>query len=125
MMLAAAFRRTEAMGRLEDFAPVIVIHLALVTWFKDNANQNHWQKEIHAFLSILRRYDNAKKRAHNFTQEGIFEVLEEQILLNDDKDNLLISIEGHGVTAPPTPDWNALTEAMGRFAAQVVSDTAI
>jgi|SRR5579871_2496631 len=119
-MNSAAFRRAEAIENLENYARVIVIHLALLTWFPSNDAKLHWQAELNAFLRTLRRYDKAKKRPHNFTMDLIREILEDEFIDNESKDTILIGIEGHGVLAPEKPDWKLLSDAVKNFAHSVV-----
>ena len=116
----ATFHRGEAISKLENYATVIVEHLALITWFFDNGAVKHWQIEISAFITTLQRYDHAKKRNHNFKQEDIVEILQDQISTNEDKESILIGIEGHGVKAPLKPDWGKLEETFTNFAKRVL-----
>ena len=120
-MNSAAFRRAEALENLESYARVIVIHLALLVWFPDNSATKHWQAEIDAFLKTLRRYDNAKKRAHNFSHDVIVETLEDEIIDNNSRDAILIAVEGHGVMAPENPDFKAVSVAISNFADGIIN----
>ena len=119
-MNAAAFGRGEAITKLENYAQVIVEHLALLAWYPDNPAKTHWEVEVRAFRTTLKRYDKGKKRAHNFAVDDIVETLEEQYLDNDGKDGVLIAIEGHGVQAPREPDWSLVDQAVRSFAESVV-----
>lgn len=119
-MNSAAFRRAEALESLESYARIIVVHLALLSWFPHKGAKNHWQTEINAFIKILRRYDSAKKRAHNFTQYLIIETLEDEIIDNNSKDAILIAVEGHGVKIPDEPDFELLSKAIKNFAEKVL-----
>ena len=92
----------------------------LTTWFPDNDANAHWQAEINAFIKTLRRYDNAMKRAHNFTQQLIEETLEDEIIDNESKDTILIAVEGHGVHAPERPDFEAVSKAISEFAKRIL-----
>lgn len=120
-MNSAAFRRGEAFSRLDSYAPVIVEHLALITWFPEHSARKHWNAEILAFQKTLKRYDNAKKREHNFRVEDIIEALEDCIADGDDKDSILIGIEGHDVTAPDNPNWFLLQVKFKEFAELIVA----
>jgi|GEM_PF-2150045 len=120
-MNSAAFRRAEALENLESYARVIVIHLALMEWFpKHDANQ-HWQSELNAFIKTLRRYDNAKKRPHNFSIDLIKETLEDEIIDNSSRDAVLIAVEGHGVLAPDKPDFQAVSRSIEEFARKILA----
>jgi hypothetical protein len=120
-MNSASFRRAEALENLESYARVIVIHLALTEWFPGHDAQKHWQAELNAFVKTLRRYDNAKKRAHNFTIDLIKETLEDEIIDNSSRDAVLIAVEGHGVMAPDRPDFNAVANAIEAFAQRILA----
>ena len=116
----AAFHRGEAFSKLENYSTVIVEHLALITWFSDHGAFKHWQIEISAFIKTLQRYDHAKKRSHNFKQDDIVEILQDQISTNEDKESVLIGIEGHEVKAPLKPDWGKLEQEFVTFAKRVL-----
>lgn len=116
----AAFRRAEALESLESYARIIVVHLALLSWYPKNDAKQHWQAEINAFIKTLRRYDNAKKRAHNFNVELITEVLEDEIADNSARDAILIAVEGHGVMAPDEPDFVSVSSAINQFARKIL-----
>ena len=120
-MNAAAFQKSEALQRLENYSSVVVEHLALLTWFGDSSASSHWQVEINAFVKTLRRYDKGKKRKHNFKTDDIIDALMDQVHTNDDKDAVLIGIEGHGVKAPEDPAWEDLYKAFEEFAQKVLS----
>jgi hypothetical protein len=117
---SAAFRRAEALECLESYARIIVVHLALLAWFPNNKAQQHWQAEINAFIKTLRRYDNAKKRAHNFTTQLITEALEDEISDNSARDAILITVEGHGMSIPDYPDFAAVSSAINQFAGKIL-----
>lgn len=119
-MNSAAFRRAEALENLENYARVIVIHLALMEWFPKNDATAHWQAALNAFTKTLRRYDNAKKRAHNFSIDLIKETLEDEIIDNSSRDAVLIAVEGHGVIAPEKPDFQAVSKAIEVFAKRIL-----
>jgi hypothetical protein len=68
----------------------------------------------------LRRYDNAKKRAHNFSVDLIKETLEDEIIDNSSRDAILIAVEGHGVMAPDKPNFLAVSKAIEEFAKKVI-----
>jgi len=117
----AAFRRSEALARLENLAYVIVEHLALITWYSNNSVCTHWQAELKAFSNAMKRYDAGKGAKHNFTKELIVETLKETIDTQDDKDFMLIEIESHGVGPIEDPDWLSLQETFEKFADQIIS----
>jgi hypothetical protein len=96
-MNAAAFRKGEAISRLENYAYVIVEHLALVTWFPTPGALSHWNIELAAFSKALLRYDTGKGVKHNF-----------------------IGVESHGVPLPETVDWEALSARISAFADALV-----
>ena len=119
-MNSAAFRRAEALESLESYARVIVIHLALMEWFPQHEARQHWQSELNAFIKTLRRYDNAKKRAHNFSTELITEALEDEIIDNSSRDAVLIAVEGHGLMAPDNPNFQVVSKAIKEFAKRIL-----
>lgn len=119
MMLAQAFKRGDAFNRLESYAPVIVEHLALVSWYPDTQAVNHWNVEIDAYMKILRRYNNGKKKSDNFDVEDIVRELKSHIEYNEEKDYLLIAMKGHGQPDLDNPDWDALEKATQAFAERV------
>lgn len=116
----AAFRRSEALERLENFAEVVVEHLALVTWFPTHRAKNHWNAEIQAFLKRLRKFDNGKDSRKNFTEFLIVDALNSILDTNQSRDYLIVSVESHGVVAPEDPDWESLKKAVVIFAKQVM-----
>ena len=119
----AAFRRGEAVTRLENYACVILEHLALVTWFPDNSAKNHWDVELKAFKKALIRYNSSKGKKPNYTTALIVDTLSDFYETNDDKDYLLVDIESHGVKAPEDPDWKSFDQAVANFAKGVVNET--
>jgi len=119
-MNAAAFRKGEAISRLENYAYVIVEHLALVTWFPTHGALSHWNIELAAFSKALLRYDTGKGVKHNFSKEIIVDVLTSTIETNEEKDYLLIGVESHGVPLPETVDWEALSARISAFADALV-----
>lgn len=119
-MHAAAFRKSEATLRLENYAPVIVEHLALVTWYPDSRANKHWEIELEAFCAALSRYKKGKKSRQNFDHKDIVDELEAAIELNDDKDHLLLAIQSHGEKPPNNPNWDELKAAISQFADQVL-----
>lgn len=112
----AAFRRSEALTRLENLSHVIVEHLALVTWFPEHVSASHWKKELKAFQTAMQRYNTGKGQRHNFTYSLALDTLMDTMFTHDDKDYLLIEIEAHGVTPPAEPDWAAVEAACQQFA---------
>ena len=118
----AAFRRGEAITRLENYACVILEHLALATWFPEHSARNHWDIELKAFNIGLTRYNKGKGRKPNYTTTIIVDTLTDFIETNDEKDYLLVDIESHGVKAPENPDWKALKHAINSFAEDVVAN---
>lgn len=88
----ATFRRGEALTRLENYAHVIVEHLALVVWYSDSPAKNHWDIELDALIDT-----------------------------NEDRDYVLIGIESHGVKAPEQPNWEQLIKSFSSFAKQVLA----
>ncbi|HXW53995.1 MAG TPA: hypothetical protein VEL47_07810 [Myxococcota bacterium] len=119
-MNAAAFRRGEAITRLENYAPVIVEHLALVTWYPNHSPAKHWQSELDAFTKALTRYNTGKGNKHNFTAEIIVETLMDVLSTNEERDYVLIGVESHGVVIPDQPDWDGLDKKLREFALNVV-----
>ena len=119
-MNAAAFRRAEALENLENYARIIVVHLVLTSWFPANSAAKHWQAELNAFIKTLKRYDKAKKRAHNFSHDLIKETLEDEIFDNSSRDAILIAAEGHGIILPDEPDFSLIHTAIDDFAKKVL-----
>lgn len=118
----AAFRRYEALERLESYVPVIVEHLALVNWFPEHQCCKHWQTELSAWKTALRRFHKSKmKKKGNYTEELILDALETAIDSDDKKDLLLIQIESHGVTLPNNIDWNTLRKVFKEFSDELIS----
>ncbi len=64
-MNAAVFRRGEAITRLENYAPVVLEHLALLTWFASNPASKHWAMELRAFKTAWQRYSTGKGNKSN------------------------------------------------------------
>lgn len=119
MMQAMSFRRGDAYNRLENYAGVIVEHLALVTWFPSHSACNHWKVELEAYRKVLKRYNNGKKKSDNFTVEDIERELYSNIEYNEEKDYLLIALKAHGQPDIDTPDWESLKAAIKAFAQSV------
>jgi len=119
-MNAAAFRRGDAITRLENYAPVIVEHLALVAWFPTHTANNHWQAELRGFLGALKRYDSAKSGRHNFTKEIVIMTLMDMIRTEDERDYVLIGVESHGGSVPSEPDWDLVYKSIEDFALKLV-----
>ncbi len=119
-MNAAAFRRGEAITRLENYATVIVEHLALTAWYPGHPAFPHWQAELNAFCTTMRRFNTAKKSKGNYTFEIIVDALMEILMSNEDKDYLLIGVESHGVVLAPEPDWTELNKSIENFANKVL-----
>lgn len=115
-----AFRRGDAITRLENYASVIVEHLALVSWFPNHSAHKHWQAEIRGFLGALKRYDTAKSGRHNFTREIVIVTLMDIVQTEDERDYVLIGVESHGGKAPSEPDWDSVYKAIENFASQLV-----
>ncbi len=115
-MNAAVFRRGEAITRLENYAHVIVEHLALVTWYPRNSATKRWKNEINAFLKSLERYNTAKGKKNNFTTHLTVDALRDTIATNEEKDYLLIGVESHGVKLPKEPDCKILDNSIKDFA---------
>ncbi len=120
-MNAAAFRRGEAITRLENYAHVLVEHLALVTWYPAHTAHQHWQAELAAFRKALQRYNTGKGSKSNFTLEIVIETLMDVLATHEEQDYLLIGVEAHGVALPSEPDWQASHSKIQEFARQVVS----
>lgn len=117
-----AFCRKDAVGSLESYAAVIVLHLALTTFFPKNSARRHWQSELGGFKKILTRFDKAKKKSrHNFNRKLIEDVLCEEFLDNHEKDLLLSVIDAKGLQIDTdAADWPALKLAVKEFAASIV-----
>ncbi len=82
--------RSEAIEALENLSFIIVVHLALVTFFSSHQAVRHWQSELDGFVSALRRYDKGKKRKHNFNKDlicdALLELLEDRKIQDDIED---------------------------------------
>lgn len=122
-MNAAAFRRGDAITRLENYAPVIVEHLALVNWYPKHTAHNHWQAELRGFSGALKRYDSAKSGRHNFTKEIVVMTLMDIVSTEDERDYVLIGVEAHGGSIPSNPDWHLVYKAIEDFASQLVKNS--
>lgn len=113
----AAFRRSEAIERLESYAPVIAEHLALTSWFPDHLSCKHWQAELDAWSSAMKRYNKSKmKKKGNYTKEIMLDALEATIDCDDKKDFLVIQVESHGLTVSENPNWEVIKKAFVVFA---------
>lgn len=117
----AAFYRRDAVLKLEAYATVIVEHLALITWFPQHSAASHWNTELRAFTTTLRRLNRGKKSSTNLNKDFIEAALRDEIEGNDTQDLLLVAIEGHGVKAPSQPDWNALEQVIEKFAQEIMA----
>jgi hypothetical protein len=116
----AAFRRSDAILRLESYAAVIIEHLALVTWYPEHRASKHWQTELNAFLTGLRRYNTGKGNGANFTEEMICQTFADAMLFQADKESILIGVESHGLTLPDAPNWTDLEKAISSFSKQIM-----
>jgi hypothetical protein len=117
----AAYRRSDAILRLENYAAVIIEHLALVSWFPRHGAAKHWQYELNAFLTGLRRYNIGKGKGSNFTEALIVKTLSEFMLYDTDQESILVGIESHGLKVPEGPEWKLLDKAIVAFAKQVMA----
>ena len=119
----AAFRRGEAITRLENYSDVIVLHLTLLVCFPDNQEVNHWKKEMNAFRGIISRYNKSKSpKGSNFEVKDIIRALEDVIATNDGKDYIANDIMGQkkGLTIDSHEiDWNAVQRAIEDFAESI------
>ena len=123
----AAFRRGEAITRLENYSDVIVLHLTLLVCFPDNQEVNHWKKEINAFVGIMKRYNKSKSpKGTNFDKKDIVRTLSDVISTNDGKDYIAndimgqkkgMSIDSHEI------DWTAVDEKIDDFALAVLGNS--
>lgn len=114
-MNAVAFRRGEAITRLENYAPVIVEHLALVAWYPTHTSCKHWQTELAAFQTALSRYNTGKGNKFNFTLDVVRITLMDILSTNEERDYVLIGVEAHGVALPSSPDWEVLHKSIDEF----------
>ena len=111
----------EALERLESYAPVISEHLALITWFSDHESCKHWQAELDAWATAMKRYNKGKmKKKGNYTEELILDVLEMTIDSDDKKDLILIQVESHGLMLKNKADWHELEAAFKAFSMKVL-----
>ena len=116
-----AFSRKDAVGTLESYAAIIVLHLALITFFPKNDAQRHWQIEIDSFRKILARFNKGKSKSkQNFNVEFIIDALSEQFEGNHEKDILLSIIDTKGLhIEPEKANWTALETRVHEFARSV------
>lgn len=121
-MNAAAFRRGEALTRLENYAPVIVEHLALAAWYPSHPANSHWKVELAAFKKTIIRYNTSKGKKPNFTRELVIDALQPFIDTDEERDYLLIGVESHGVTLNEHPNWADLQTAIEKFAAEIAKN---
>jgi hypothetical protein len=115
----AAFRRGEAITRLESYSEVIVLHLTLVTLFPESRDVAHWDAELDAFRGLLRRYDKSKtKSGHNFSSEDVERALLEVLEGNRGKDYIIQDIMGvkKGMIIDYTQvDWSGVEKSISLF----------
>ena len=115
----AAFRRGEAITRLESYSEVIVLHLTLVTLFPDSQDVTHWNAELDAFKGLLRRYDNSKtKSGHNFSPEDVERALLDVLEGNRGKDYIIQDVMGvkKGMIVDYTQvDWGSVEKSISAF----------
>ncbi len=115
----AAFRRGEAITRLESYSEVIVLHLTLITLFPDSRDLTHWTAELEAFAGVLRRYDKAKTKAkHNFSPEDVERALLDVLEGNRGKDYIIQDVMGvkKGIVLDYTQvDWGKVEKAITLF----------
>ena len=121
----AAYSRGEAFVRLEHYAGVIVLYLALVAFFPDAQEVEHWKAEIRAFRSTIQRYDNAKgSRKHNFKPSDIVETLVDVMATNDQRDyianDIMAQRKGLAVDAQSL-DWTKVERSIQEFAKDLFS----
>ena len=112
----AAFRRGDAITRLENYAPVLVERLALITWFPKNRAISHWKQELKAWEKMFQKYNTSNMKKGNYTKRLIKDALEFIIATDQDKDHVIIAVESHGVSVPDKADWPALKRAFIKFA---------
>lgn len=117
-----AFSRKDAIGSLESYSAVIVLHLALITFFPDNRAHQHWNAELDGFRKILHRFDKAKKKSrHNYNEQLITDVLNEEFLDHHDKDILATALEAKGLPIDvDSVDWKSLESAAENFAKSIM-----
>ena len=121
----AAFRRGEAITRLESYAEVIVLHITMLVCFPDNQEVNHWKKELNAFCGRLRRFNKSKARHPNFKRDIIVETLADVIDSNEGKDYIVNGIIGgqKGLSIEYTDvDWDAVENKITDFADAVMEN---
>ncbi len=115
-MMNAAFRRSEALVTLENYAPTIVAHLALLQFFPDHTACNHWCAELATFEKVIRRYNKGKKGSSNLNPDMIQKSLEDEMFCADDEERIESYIHAKGLPLSEDPDWNLVRKAIHEFA---------
>lgn len=119
----AAFRKGEAITKLENYAEIIVLHLTLLVCYPQAQEGQHWKAELEAFKGILKRYNNSKTKRDNFKKEDIVEALCNVIETNEAKDyvanDMMGARKGYAVDYNEI-DWSRVEAAIDAFAKEIV-----
>ena len=120
----AAFRKGEAITKLENYAEIIVLQLTLLVCYPQAQEIQHWNAELEAFKGILRRYNNSKTKKDNFKKEDILDALSSVIETNAGKDYVANDImgarKGYAIDYNEI-DWSKVEASMQEFAKDVLS----
>lgn len=82
----AAFRRSKSHATLEALSDSIIDHLLQSFLMPENEAFNHWQTELRAWQLKLRRLNNSKSTAPNFTRADLEQALWLDTVGDDDED---------------------------------------
>ncbi len=120
----AAFRRTDAMETLESFAPIVVLHVALLTCFPHSRDRKHWMKELEAFRKTYSRYNNGKRGRSNFNRELIGDSLEDVVYDFEGKERIVNAILAKGLSLEfEDVNWDDVRKGIDEFSRSVFRNT--
>lgn len=70
-----AFKRKEAMERLENLADTITMHLFKYFLMPNHESANHWRKELEGWRGEVVRLSGGKSGKANFSRANLYKVL--------------------------------------------------
>jgi hypothetical protein len=119
----AAFRKSEAFARLENYAEVIVLHLTLIVCYPKAQEVKYWEIELEAFKGVLQRYNKSKTKKDNFNSDDIIDALTSIIDSNEGRDYIANDImgarKGYAIDSHDI-DWNQVEQAIKTFSKNVL-----
>ncbi len=116
----AAYSRYHIVHALDNYAFVIVLHVAMTVLYPHDPSLQHWQKELRAFSGILRRYNRSKmKKGYNLIPEQIYATLADFADDPDSQEQILDFLQVKGLALPETIDWEVIKEGLRNFTAEV------